>query len=65
MNRTSTVNLTLTIETPGGIPDDLSAQVIAEQAADRIRTSLAQCRVTATVTGKVSSAFIVRTETTE
>lgn len=65
MTRTSTVNLTLTIETPAGIPNDLTANVIAEQAANRIQTSLAQCHVRATVTGKVTSAFVVRTEVSD
>lgn len=63
--RTSTVNLTLNIESPAGIPADFTAKVIAEQAAYAIQTSLAQSNVRAEVTGKVSSAFIVRTEVSE
>ena len=60
--RQSTVNLTLTIFTDGGVPDDMTAHVVAAQAAYAIQTSLAQIGCRAEVTGKVSSAFIVRGE---
>lgn len=59
------MNLTLTIETPAGVPHDITADVIAMQAAHMIKTTLAQSYVRAEVTGKVSSAFIVRTEVSE
>lgn len=65
MTRTSTVNLTLTIETEGGVPDDMTAHVAAAQAAYAIQTSLAQIGCRAEVVAKVSSAFIVRGERTE
>lgn len=66
MNQThrSTVNLTLDLDTAGGVPDGISAQVIAEQAASAVRQALAQVNVHATVQGRVSSAFIVRVDPT-
>ena len=61
--RTSTVNLTLTIQTAGGVPHDLTAQALADAAAVAVRIALADDGAGApVVTGKVSSAFIVRTE---
>lgn len=57
--RTSTVNLTLTIVTPGGVPADLTAAKMAQLAEQAVHPYLTRGSV---VTGTVSSAFIVRTE---
>ena len=65
--RTSTVNLTLTIETGGGVPEGVTAQTLADVAQRAVAVFLSNERAGAgtRVTGKVSSAFIVRTEVSE
>lgn len=63
--RESTINLTLTIKTPAGVPESVSARTVADEAASRIEDLLRVLGTHAEVTGRVSSAFIVRTERAE
>lgn len=56
---TSTVTLTLSIDTTTGLPDYVTAQWVADRAAVRLAAVLPQADK---VTGKVQSAFLYRGE---
>lgn len=66
MNRkhTSTINLTVDIQSAGGVPETVTAQSIAATVQRAVALALSEARAGAgsTVEARVSSAFIVRTE---